>query len=408
MKKKNLLLLLLVAVMVAAMAGCGGGSGTSNDTAGPVADSAADADADGASDEVDRSDWVKMDLNWASYLPEGDGDKLRFEFIDAAMEKHLPGYITFNKYFSGTLLTQDVMLDGIRAGTTDIGFVDFAASGDFPVSKIWYYASVNVASQTGGTAALTDWAQQTQPDEYKDFVFLWGNCLGPASFMTTFPIESVADIQGKQLNATGAMQETLKSWGANPINMTTGEVYEAVRSGMIAGAYASFGSQARLGLTEVAPYATMVPMGSAVYGFLMNKDSFNRMPESQREAFMAAWDEAFYDGMMLQWEKINQLVEPSIMAAAATVDWTFIDPDTAEYKEFASKSQGLLDEYLDSLDARGIDGRAEYANIQKYLDKWCANWWTFERHSELYKACADGTIEEYKANWSNPQPIPTR
>jgi len=191
--------------------------------------------------------------------------------------------------------------------------------------------------------------------------------------------------------------------------MTTGEVYNALTSGLISGVYASFGSLARLSIVQdgVTPYATMIPLGATPYAFVMNKDTFNRMPPSQQEAFMAAWDEAFWDGLLPNWEANQPLKEEIIMTSSAAVEeWRLIVPGTEEYNEFLDPCAMLLDEYAKELDASGFDSAAEIDQINGLLEKWCANWFDFERHAEPYIAASEGTLDTWLASYSLPGPLP--
>jgi TRAP-type C4-dicarboxylate transport system substrate-binding protein len=401
--KKRISIVVFVVIITFVVAACsnsgGGNSGnTSSGSSGDASGNSVSAD--------DKSDWIELDLMFATYLPETGGATKELQYIIDALEKSLPGLVNFQTYYAGTLLAQDTMFDGVKAGTADIGYVDFAASGDFPLCKIWNYPNVGVESQVGATAAFSEWARKTDAEEFKDVIFLNGFALGPSTFLTSKEVKSVDDLKGMQLYATGDMASTMDAFGVKPITMNTGEVYEAVRNGMIDGVYASFGSMARQSVTEIDKYAMMVPMGTAVYGYVMNKDTFNRMPASQQQAFLDAWDEGFWEGQIRNWERMRTMDDEVILPEAGKMHWTLIAPGTPEYKAFSDKTSGLLDEYLATLDAKGIDGESAYEEIKMYLDKWGSAWWDFERHAAPYVAAADGTLEDFEANYKIPDNMP--
>jgi TRAP-type C4-dicarboxylate transport system substrate-binding protein len=358
------------------------------------------------SDEVDTSDWIKMDISMATYLPEAESAKIQWQYIKDSLEEKMPGLVTITEFHNGTLLKQEDMLEGVKSGTADIGYVDFGTvAGAFPLCQIWAYPSIPTASQVGATAAFTEWAYTSKLPEFKDFVFLCGQASGPGSFITTSDYDGVEGLKGKQIRTVGAMQKTIQALGANPISMPTGEVYEAVRNGMLFGAYASFGSLASQNVVEVAKYADMVPMGCQVYGFVMNKDRFNEMPDSQRIAFMEAWYDAFWNKMIPDWENMQTIMNPTILDAALEAQWTFTAPGTPEYNSYMDKVDSLLDDYVKELDAQGIDGQAEVDKVLASLDKWCAGWWGFERHIEPYKAASEGA--DALAKWKETRTIPS-
>ena len=408
MFRRRIVCLALAMIMLLACAACGGTTPPApSSTAPPAATPAVTPGTSAAPTEVDKSDWIKLDLTLASYIPESDSVKQIVAAMTESLQEAMPGLVTLTGYYSAALLSQADMYDGILAGTADIGYIDLGSvAGSFPYTGIWGYPSLLVESQVGATAAYNEWVQQTNPEDFKDVVFLFGQCMGPSTFLTTFELDDVGKLVGKQIRATSILSKTLLELGANPISMATGEVYEALRNGMLEGAFASFGSMAIYKFTDIASYGTMVPLGTTVMCYAMNKDVFNSMPESQQEAFMDAIYAAVWEKIIPNYEYINTLCVDAITSGAAVVDWTFTNPDGELYKELSEGCASLLTTYLAELDGQGRDGTGQLAEIQSYLDKWCAGWWDFERHIEPFEALGSGTYDTWYGNYKIPENMP--
>jgi TRAP-type C4-dicarboxylate transport system substrate-binding protein len=407
--------MILAVIMAVTLAACGSNGGTSPDSSEtPPADSgsasAGSGSAPAASDEVDKSDWVKLDLNASSYLPPNDTIQWLQGNYTEGLENALGDYVEITWHNSGTLVPAEGTVDALRAGMCDIGFVDLPLFSDqFPVSNAWCLPGLGSGSSPGGSAAFTEWAQTNQWDlpEYDDFIFLSGQSNGPMVFLTTYPVNSPADIKGKQLRSTATIANTLKAFGATPVVMPAGETYEALRNGMVQGEYASFGGMMLFGNGDFCTHSLSLDINSEVYAYLLSKDLFEQMPPSQQEAFLAGWYDGYYNSIIPEWEKYMVAEALPITDGAKNVTWTFEPLGTEISNEFAKLGEPVLRDYIANLEKDGVDGDKLVADIKASQKKWIDDWWTYEREYELYRACAGGTFEEFMANYTTPPNMPT-
>lgn len=411
-RKKLILVLAMLVVFALSFAACGGsdGSGTGGTSAGSSdsSDTGGGGASSGSADiggEIDKSDWVKLDLSFATYLPQTDAANMDNEFMISSLKEALGDeWVELTWYPSSSLLGQTETLEGIIAGTADIGFLDMTSyPEDFPATNLWGQPGLKVGSSPGGSAALTEWVFKNIDvlDEWDDVIFLSGQSNGPCTLLTTFPVASVNDLKGNSLRCAAILSATLQSWGANPINLPTGEAYEAMRTGMIEGQYASFGGMVSLGLGEFAKNATSISNNTQTYAMIMNKDVFNSMPESQQEAFLAGWDEFFWNKTLDHFEEKQILIVPSIIENAGVVTWNWAD-GTALEKEFTDASAPLLEDYMKKLDGKGFDSQALLDDVNGGIAKWVDGWWDKDREMEVYVACSEGRYEEWLADYSIP------
>jgi len=292
MRKKMICVVLAIAMLLC-LAACGS---TGTETSEPSASSSTSEASNGVPD-----DWVKLELSYATYLPEMNPNMQMYKHWITTLEKYMPGLITINFFPSGTLLSQSDTYEGVLAGTADIAVLDIGSVANlFPLSKIWSYPTIKVANATAASAAFTEWVWRYKPAEYDDVVFLFGQALGPLDFVTNFEVKDPSDLAGKQIRATMLGADIVSAYGAIPVTLETSELYEAARSGLIDGAYYGVTTAMLQGMTEFCNYCIKLDMGTPTYAYIMNKETFNRMPKSQQEAFKKAFAEAFFEYMLPQ------------------------------------------------------------------------------------------------------------
>jgi TRAP-type C4-dicarboxylate transport system substrate-binding protein len=310
---------------------------------------------------------------------------------------------------SGTLLDQGTMLEGIKTGTADMGYIDIANfPEDFPVSNLWVQPGIGGISASGGTAAFTDWVLKNQDkyEEFDDIVFLWGQSNGACSFLTADPVTGIASLKGKNIGTAPIMSKTLQQLGANPINVPNSEVYEALRNGMLDGMYQSIGGMVKFGYTDSVVNAFAVPMNAQVYCVAMNRSTFESMPLSQRQAFMDAWNEIFWDKLLPNWfENMILEIPRDYSESAVKVKWTVVEPGSDLEKEFVGAVSPLLDEYTAKLDGLGYDSTAIVKEIQDEMKYWSDNFYSTQDEIDPFLMAVDGTFEDWYKTYE-PKPIP--
>lgn len=368
--KKALAMILALAVCLCLFAACG------NEPAEPTAPA---NPASSAESTDDRSDWVKLDLAFATYLTEQNPCQGNITTLQENLDALMPGYITITTYANNTLLKGADIYDGVLNGTCDIGLVqqDYTPAR-FPLSQIFSYPGIVYNSAEVATRVFHEWGRTSGAAELEDVVFLLGIGSGPYCIYTNEPITSMSDLQGKQIRAGGVNADLITAYGATPVTMDISEVYEALRSSLIDGLYTNYGACAFQNLDDIPGYALVTPLSSNPSMFVMNKDVFNKMPASQQEVFMQACDETFEEYTALYQE--DGFWTQRVVDFAAKTDRYFLEGDMLE--EFRAAGAHMMEQLVADLDAQGHDGSGTYAKVQELADKYNAlmTW-------EDYKAC---------------------
>lgn len=120
---------------------------------------------------------------------------------------------------------------------------------------------------------------------YEDFypIGLFGT--SPYSLHARLPINSIADIKGKKVRVSGAMEgETLKALGAVPIGMPVTEVTEAISRGTIDGTTSHPAPLVDFGISRVTSAHYFTRLGVVPLAILMNRKKFDALPKPAQDA----------------------------------------------------------------------------------------------------------------------------
>lgn len=135
---------------------------------------------------------------------------------------------------------------------------------------------------------------------------------GAYSLMTTFPVNSTADLKGKKIRASSSYGEFVKQLGASPVTMSGGDIYMGLKLGTIDGCVYSISELESAKLKEVLSDIMVQPAcGSAPVNFIISKKVWEELPADLQDAVNAALQEAF----MPIYEASVALDDPAIAAA---------------------------------------------------------------------------------------------
>jgi tripartite ATP-independent transporter DctP family solute receptor len=149
--------------------------------------------------------------------------------------------------------------------------------------------------------------------------------IGPQSFLTKFPINSLADIQGKKFRVipspprVGAYQD----WGAVARPMELGEVYTSLQQGALDGLENPPDVIYKMKLHEVAKYFTITEHFAFVSNVIVSKRWYDGLPKDLQQAVDKAgadtitWtDDAYTKTQASSLEDMRKAITVTAMPAA--------------------------------------------------------------------------------------------
>jgi len=327
-----------------------------------------------------NEDWIDLNLTFATFLTEQNPCQGNIATLQEKLDEKMPGKVKITTYANGTLLAAPDIFDGVLTGTCDIGYIQCnMLPARLPLCLMLDYPGVSYNSSGVACKVFKEYLETLQPKELEDVVVLLTQCSGPGSFVTSKKVTKMSDLAGKQIRATSSSAAAVTAYGAVPVTLDIGEVYEALRNGLVDGAYTMFGGAANSNLDEVAKYALITPEYNSGYLFVMNKDVFNSMPQSQQEAFMEACEEAFNE-YTVYYQEEGLTTDPSCVRAIQNMEINFLEGEALE--EFRQAGANLMEEYAKSLDAKGLEGTKAMNLLRELADKY-----NKEYTWEEYKAC---------------------
>jgi TRAP-type C4-dicarboxylate transport system substrate-binding protein len=184
---------------------------------------------------------------------------------------------------------------GIQKGIADMGqaALDYTP-GRFPVMATLMNSGVAPQNDCNAGARIAwEYYKATKPKELEDTKMLYLYGIGPGAMHTKNPVQTLEQFKGLKIRGTGSQSPGIQALGAEPINMTMGEAYEAATKGLIDAILSPAETLKAWKFNEVFPYSTMIPgLYFGVQTYVMNLDKYNSLPPDLQAAIDAVADEA--------------------------------------------------------------------------------------------------------------------
>jgi TRAP-type transport system periplasmic protein len=246
-----------------------------------------------------------MKLDFSSALPSHDKLTVMLGEWCGDLERRSGGSIQATLYPDGLLTPPAQTFDSVITGIADIGFGPMGVTpGRFPLTEVMEQP-LGIQSASMMTRLANDFIRAFKPREFEKVKVLFLLCASPGLLHTKRPVRKLEDLKGMKVRCLGGnAAKVLKTLGAVPIVIPTGDTYDALRKGIVDGVVAAWDSLETLKWGEILPYTT-VSYHAAVGapGFVvMNKDKWDRLsPDLQKiidqmsneyaEKLSKLWDE---------------------------------------------------------------------------------------------------------------------
>ena len=307
-----------------------------------------------------------IELNYSIFFPPQHAHTRAAQEWANEIETRTGNAVKINLFPSGTLTGAGECYDGVVQGISDIGMSVFAYTrGRFPVMEA---LDLPLGYPSGMTATLVanDFYQKTKPRELEDVEVLYLHAHGPGLLHTKRPVQELSDLRGMQIRSTGLSAKMVSALGGIPVAMPQGDTYEALQKGVVEGTFAPIETLKGWRQAEVVNSTTnSYKIGYTTAMFVvMNKNSFNRMPDEIRKVFKdvseewirehgRVWDDADEEGLAYTLESNNQVIELS----------------QEEHALWKVAIEPVIREYIDTSAAKGFDGADMVGLLQELISK---------------------------------------
>ena len=261
--------------------------------------------------------------------------------------------------------------DGVRDGLVDVSYV--TASYTPARHPLPLLAELPGSGATGEINSVAynriHWKYLQQANEYKGVKLLGVFTHGPGQmFSVKKPVNSVADLAGMKVRSGGGISEaSAKALGASPLVKPAPESYELLSSGVADGTFFPSESIKSFNLDKVVKHATYFPGGfySSAFGFFMNEDKWNKLSKQDQDAITSVSGEALARMAGKAWDAADKVGIEAMKAAGVAM----VDANPAFVADVRKRTEPLINDWIKSANAKGIDGAKVFAEFHEELKK---------------------------------------
>lgn len=277
------------------------------------------------------------------------------------IEKRSGGRVKINVFSAGSLTRADQCYEGVLNGVSDLGMSCFAYTrGRFPLLE---GLDLPLGYPDGATATriANEMVRKYDPAELKGVHVLYVHAHGPGILASRKPVQSMDDLKGLKVRATGLSTKIVDALGGTPVAMSQPETYEALAKGVVEATLCPVETLKGWKQGEVIQYlidSSAIGYTTAMF-VVMNQKKWDSLPPDIQKVFSEvsaewiakhgmAWDEADRAGR----EFASELKKESVSLPEA------------EQARWKAAVKPILDSYLADTKAKNLHGDALLQDLQ--------------------------------------------
>ena len=260
------------------------------------------------------------------------------------------GRIVIEPYFAQALSKQAEVVESVRTGVADLGEATFTVGGlgRYPFHE-QILNLVRPSLCTVDSADLVRSLHESFPKEaMKDvegthLLFVEGHTMGMLIGTRDNAVKSLEDLKGLKIGVSGGgiRLERARALGATVVGVTLPDMYMSLEKGVIDGAVVDCEVLISRKLGDIIKNITYVNMGGSVFYCVMNKDTYDSMPEDLQKIiddvsreyapklFNDFWNDMQYNSLA-RWQKeqggkVHMLSAEDYARADKLVEPTYAD-----------------------------------------------------------------------------------
>jgi TRAP-type transport system periplasmic protein len=306
-------------------------------------------------------------LEFSSFVsPQSKSTKLMDEWC-RDIEKRTNGQVKITQHPGSTLTDQNQTYDSVVDGIVDIGFSATSYNpGKFPQIEA-LELPYGLKTATSLAKMANDYYAKFQPKEFKDTKVLFFTAVAGASFHTKKPIKKLEDLSGMKIRCPGGPNvEWIKSIGAIPVVLPTGDTYDALSKGVVDGTVAAFEPLETLKWYEVVKYSTHSGAAiSQVRYLVMNQAKWNSLPPNLQKIITEV--SAEYNEKLA---RLTDEVDQGVMKNMTAKGHTVITLDPKEEQRWLAKVAPILDAYVKDKSQKGFPAAEQVKFCQEWAKRY--------------------------------------
>lgn len=273
--------------------------------------------------------------------------------------------IEWTEAYGGSVCKLGECLEAVEAGLLDVA--DLQTPFDpakLQAHNFAYFVPFGTPDPRVGAKAA--WETYERVPELKEMleerynqVFLGVGIIGNYGLSTTFPWESIDDLQGHKLAAAGPNIPWLEGTGIVPVQTTLNEAYTALQTGVYEGWIMFADALVSFKLIEVADQFADIGFGTIPTPLVtMNKDTWDGLPPEVQEIILEVGEE--WNAYIGEFVHEQQQKSLQTMADAGV---TINEVSDEQRKAWAERLPNLPKIRYEEIEAAGQPGEAVYTYI---------------------------------------------
>ena len=296
------------------------------------------------------------------------------------------GRVNLRQVPGGALLKPERMLEGVGGGIADAGalVVSFYL-GQLPITgTLAGTVDLKLGNKLDqrGSAAISLKLLEEFPKLGEEFArqgvtpVFWIPT-NPYAIISTQPIKTLADFQGKRIRVFGNnIPKLVTAAGAVPMAIGFGEIYTSLQTGLIDGAMTDTQSMTTSKFVEAAPNVTTTGPAEGAYtaftpvAYVFNTQKFEALPEKDREIILSVSREMMLEAADVMKESSDVAFE-SLKGAGAQINH-LTEKDT---QAFADLAPDFVQAAAEELNAKGLPGTAIVDRYNQLAKQYASGEW---------------------------------
>ncbi len=289
------------------------------------------------------------------------------------VEKRSNGEVTINIQWGGALFKSEAALQSISDGVADLGTV---IGVYFPQEMLGYGIADLPLENPDAWVGMRATDELMRSESSLQENLSANNLVYIGTFTTSAvnigcqgaTIKTVDDIKGLKVRGVGAYGDTFRDYGANMVNLSIYDAYQALDSGLIDCSQGYSYAVAALKQQEVMSSYTLLDWGQVgALGIFMNKEIYDSLDQDVR-TILDESGKAMADTLGELITADNQKAIETLKTAGVEI----VELPATERDKLVEKGKPYIDEWVGRADSIGFEGAALLDDYRGLIEKYSA------------------------------------
>ena len=266
------------------------------------------------------------------------------------------GRLKIRIFPSNILVSGPDMYDGVVEGAADIGFAFRYKPEGYRVGIMFNYFLGAPDTVIASKVYDDIWKQfpDLMAEEWKDVTIIYASPSMPQYLETKKPIYKLEDLKGKQIRVPSKeLGNLMKQMGATPTYMSSADYILSLDKGTVDGGTGIFITLVDHKMAGKIKYNVMLSLGVPTpIMLIMNKDSFNKLPDDLQNIIVKSNDWAKNDSIRYWGESFDNSVK---YCNDNGIELVYLSPD--EKAKWIAIIDRAREKVADDLEKKGYPGK---------------------------------------------------